>query len=56
MKLILAPTTIRLLAWHPPRYSWTSARDPLARRRFARRTLLIAAALAVVIATLISFP
>jgi len=54
MRPILTPTAIRLLAWQPPRQSRALARDPLARRRLARRALVIAVVLAVVIATLIA--
>jgi len=54
MKPILTATTIRLLAWQPPRQSWASTRDPLARKRSARRALVIVTVLAVVMATLIA--
>ena len=54
MKLILTPTTIRMLATRPDRQEGWTARHSLARRRSARRALVIAGVLAVVIATLIA--
>jgi len=54
VRLILTPTTIRMLAVRPDRQEGATARDPLARRRLARPALVIAVVLAVVIATLIA--
>jgi N-acetylglucosamine-6-sulfatase len=54
VKPILTPTTILLLAVRQDRPSGVIARDPLARRAFGNRALVIAAVLAVVIAALIA--
>ncbi len=54
MKLILTPTAIRLLATRPNQHGGARTRDPLARRRFAKRALTIATVLAVANVTLIA--
>jgi arylsulfatase A-like enzyme len=54
MKLILTPTTIRMLAVRTGRQERATVRDPLARKRFARRAVAITVALATVIGTLVA--
>ena len=54
LKLLLTPTAIRWLAWQPARSSRVSTRDPLARKRVARRSSMIAAVAAVVIVDVIA--
>jgi len=54
MRLILTPTTIRMLAARPDRHEGATTRDPLARRGSARRALVIGMVLVVAIATLVA--
>jgi len=54
MRLILTPTTIRVLAVRPDRQEGVTVRDPLARKRFARWTVAIELVLAVVVASLVA--
>ena len=54
MRLILTPTTIRMLAVRPDRQEGATTRHPLARKRSARRALVIGVVLTVMITTLIA--
>jgi arylsulfatase A-like enzyme len=54
MKLILTPTTIRMIAVRPDRQEGATVRDPLARKRFARRAVVLSVVLTVVVAALVA--